>query len=196
MRSSKLATAVFTTLIAVALAMPAMAANTESKVSKIGDTLVKWSGPNVEAVLSYRFAKNNPGESWMLLNIGITGQTGRSFEVKRSEIHLVTPAGKNVPVPTQAESAKASTGLRALLERAAIDQEPVDYWVGRRPERLGLFAVPGEAVTYDEFTVNDRLVAVGTLFFHLPAGTEPGTYQLVIDSGEAHIKIPFTLPKK
>jgi hypothetical protein len=193
MKSSRVLSATLGAVVSVILAVPAPAAESEVQVQKIGETLVKWSGPQVEAVLSYRFAKHNPSEPWLLLTIGMTGQSGKTLQVKRGGIRLTTPAGQSVPLATQKEFGEASVHLQAMLARATIDQEPVDYWLGRRPQRLGLFVMPGEGIAYNDVWVNDRTVAVGPLFFHLPGGTEPGTYQLDITAGESHIQIPFTI---
>lgn len=193
MNSFRLATAPLGAMIAVILAVPALAA--EPQVEQIGASLVKWSGPQAEVVLSYRFAKHNPSEPWVLLTLGMTGQTGQSLQVKRSSVQLITPGGATVPLATQQQFGEASVHLQAMLARAAIDSEPVDYWLGRRPQRLGFFVIPGEGVAFDQVWINDRTVALGPLFFHLPGGTEPGTYRLDLTAGENHIQIPFTIAK-
>ncbi len=182
--------------VAIGLAAVGAQAQPQESIKQAGKTVVRYSGRDVEAVLSYRFAAANPGEPWMLLMLAVTGRTGKAVEIKREKIFLLTPDGTRVPLATQAEFAQASAGLRAMLARASINQEPVDYWAGRSTQSLQLFAVPGEALAFDAVTVNDRLVAIGPVFFHFPAGVPPGTYRLAMDVGESHVRIPFELPPR
>lgn len=183
---------------AFSLALLAVAANAQPQESirQVGATVVRYKGPEVEAVLSYRFAAANPGEPWMLLVLAVTGSTGKAVETRRERIFLLAPDGTRVPLASQSEFAEASGGLRAMLARASINQEPVDYWAGRTQQGLQLFAMPGEGLAFDAFTVNDRLVAIGPLFFHFPAGVPPGTYRLAIDVGESQVRIPFELGRR
>ncbi len=183
---------------AIAIALAAVGANAQPQESmtRPGKTVVRYSGPEVEAVLSYRFAAANPGEPWMLLMLAVTGQTGKAVEIRREKIFLLAPDGTRVPLATQAEFAEAARGLRAMLARASINQEPVDYWAGRSTQGLQLFAMPGEGLTFDSVFVNDRQVAIGPLFFHFPAGVSPGTYRLAFEVGESQVRIPFELARR
>lgn len=191
----RLAAAVLAVAVAF-LAVPAAQAQLQESFKQVGKTVVRYSGPEVEAVLSYRFAAANPGEPWMLLMLAVTGQTGRAVEIEQGDIHLMTPDGTRVPLAAQVEFAEAASGLRAMLARASINQEPVDYWAGRTPQPLQLFAMPGEGLAFDAFTVNDRLVAIGPVFFHFPAGVSPGRYRLALDVGESQVRIPFELARQ
>ncbi len=183
---------------AATIALLAVSANAQPQESirQVGKTVVRYSGPEVEAVLSYRFAAANPGEPWMLLMLAVTGRTGKAVETRREKIFLLAPDGTRVPLATQAEFADASSGLRAMLARASINQEPVDYWAGRTTQVLQLFAMPGEGLAFDAFTVNDRLVAIGPVFFHFPAGVAPGAYRFALDVGESQVRIPFELARR
>lgn len=189
----------FRTLAGVAVAaicfLPSALARPPEPLERLGKTLVRYRGHDIEAVLSYRFAAANPGEPWMLLMLAVTGQTGKATEIRREKIFLLTPQGERIPLATQKEFAVAAGGLRGMLARAAINQEPLDYWSGRRAQPLQLFAMPGEGLAFEGFTVDDRLVAIGPLFFHLPAGAPAGTYRLGIDVGETQARLPFEIPR-
>lgn len=183
--------------VAVALfAVSTAAAQPQESIKQVGKTVARYSGPEVEVVLSSRFATANPGEPWMLLMLAVTGQTGKAIETRREKIFLISPDGTRVPMATQSEFAEASSGLRAMLARASINQEPIDYWAGRASQPLQLFAMPGEGLAFDAFTVNDRLVAIGPVFFHFPAGVPLGTYRLGLDVGESQVRIPFELARR
>ncbi len=181
---------------AFALLAPWANAQPQASIRQVGKTVVRYDGPEVEAILSYRFAAANPGEPWMLLMLAVTGQTGKAVEIKREKIFLLAPDGTRLPLATQAEFAEVSGSLRAMLARASINQEPVDYWVGRATHALQFFAMPGEGVAFDTVTVNDRLVAIGPVFFHIPAGVPSGTYRLGLDVGESQVRIPFELARR
>ncbi|MEP0774029.1 MAG: hypothetical protein HRF46_06660 [Acidobacteriota bacterium] len=183
-------------VLAVVMAMNSFSAATaqpQESLKQLGKTVVRYSGPEVEVVLSYRFAAANPGEPWMLLMLAVTGQSAKAIEARREKIFLITPEGVRIPLATQAEFAEAAGGLRGMLARASINQEPVDYWAGRTAQPLQLFAMPGEGLVFDSAIVNDRVVAIGPIFFHFPAGVPPGSYRLGIDVGESQVRIPFEL---
>lgn len=186
-------------VLAVALAfgtVSAVTAQPHESLKRLGRTVVRYSGPEVEVVLSYRFAAANPGEPWMLLMLAVTGQTAKAIETRRENIFLITPEGVRVPLANQAQFAEAAGGLRGMLARASINQEPLDYWAGRTPQPLQLFAMPGEGLVFDAVIVNDRLVAIGPVFFHFPTGVPPGIYRLGIDVGESQVRIPFELGRR
>lgn len=183
--------------VSIALLAPAAGrAQPEGTLKRLGKTLLRYTGQEVEVVLSYRFAAANPGEPWLLLVVAVTGRTGKAIEIKREKVFLITPTGERVAMATQKEFAEASGGLRAMLARASINQEPVDYWADRTPQALQLFTLPGEGLAFEAFTVNDRLVAIGPIFFHFPAGVVPGTYRLVLEVQEERVNIPFELGRR
>ncbi len=186
-------TATVLALVTAMCGLPAATAQPQESLKQLGKTLVRYSGPEVEAVLSYRFAAANPGEPWMLLMLAVTGRSAKAIEIRRERIFLATPEGSRVPLATQAEFAEAAGGLRSLLARASINQEPVDYWAGRTAQALQLFAMPGEGLAFDSVIVNDRVVAIGPVLFHFPSGLPPGTYRLGIDVRESQVRIPFEL---
>ena len=169
------------------------AADNNPEVKDIGATLVRYNGPNVDAVLSYRFANANLGSDWMMLDLAVTGNTADAVEVSRNNVELVTPNGEVVNLPTQREFEQSWGGIQAANARANVASEPVDMWIGRRRTRLGFLTPPGNGIAYLSSWVNDRIVSVGRLYFELPTGVQQGHYELRIKLPESTVTIPFTL---
>jgi hypothetical protein len=64
-------------------------------------------------------------------------------------------------------------------------------------KRIGFFAVPGEEITLDQFTVDRYRIGEGLLFFHAPdngPSFPPGRYKLEISNKDVDVKLPFELP--
>ncbi|NWF99329.1 MAG: hypothetical protein HXY19_00055 [Thermoanaerobaculaceae bacterium] len=162
-------------------------------VERVGAAVLRYRGPEVEAVLGYRFAAANLGEDCLILDLAMTGATGEAVEVHRSDISLLTPSGEAVALPTQEEFGREFRRLQPLIRRSTVAADPLDYWLGRMPCDLELFAAPGEGVAFDSVTVNDRRVCAGKLFFFVPGGTQRGTYTLVIALPESEVRLPFRL---
>ena len=163
------------------------------EVDRIGGTILHYRGPELDIVLSYRFANSNPGEDWLFLDVGITAETRNSVEMKRERIAVRTPTGEIIPLATQKEFGTAYPKLAAVLARADIASEPLDYYPSRRPKGLDLLVPPGSGIALESVWVNDQDVAIGRLYFDIPTGVQPGPYELRIDLEETKIRIPFRL---
>jgi hypothetical protein len=162
-------------------------------VERLGRTILRYTGPEVDAILSYRFANMNPGEDWLFLDISLTGNVRKAVEVKRDRISLRTPTGDIVPLASQQEFGEAYPQLASALARAAIAGEPLDYFPSRTPKGLDFLVVPGTGLALESVWVNDLDVAIGRLYFFLPSGVQPGQYELRIDLEESKVRIPFQL---
>jgi len=162
-------------------------------VERIGGTSLHYRGPELDVVLSYRFANSNPGEEWLFLDVGLTAETRNSVEVKRERIAIRTPNGEIIPLATQQEFGVAYSKLAAVLARADIAGEPLDYYPSRRPKGLDLLVPPGSGLALESVWVNDQDVAIGRLYFDIPMGVQPGPYELQIDLEETKVRIPFRL---
>ncbi len=162
-------------------------------VERVGDTILRYRGPELDVLLSYRFASFNQGEDWLFLDVGITAETRNSVEVKRERIAIRTPTGEIIRLATQQEFGAAYPKLAPFVARADIASEPLDYYPGRRPKGLDFLVAPGSALALESLWVNDQEVAIGRLYFDIPAGVQPGPYELRIDLQETKIRIPFRL---
>ncbi len=162
-------------------------------VERLGAAVLRYRGAEFEVVLGYRFAAANLGEDCLILDVAMSGATGKAVEIERRRIALRTPTGEWVPLASQEEFAREFRRLQPLIRRAAIASDPLDYWAGRVPCGTELFVVPGEGVAFDALTVNDRRVCSGRLFFFPPGGVQAGTYTLRIELPETEVRIPFSL---
>ncbi len=162
-------------------------------VERLGATILRYGGPQVQALLSYRWANQNPGEGWLFLDVALTGNTRSAVEVKRDRISVLTPSGDVVPLASQEAFGQAYPQLAAALARAAVAAEPLDYYPGRNPKGLDFLVVPGTGLALESVWVNDLDVAIGRLYFDLPTGVQPGQYELRIDLEESKVRIPFRL---
>ncbi len=162
-------------------------------VDRLGATAVRYRGPQIEAVVSYRAATLGLGDDWLFLDVAVTGSGRDSVEVNRDKVAVQLPSGEVVPLASQHEFGEAYPQLAAVIERANIAAEPLDYWAGRRDASLAFLTAPGEGLAMTSEWVNDQVVYQGRLYFFLPAGVQPGRYQLRIDLTESKVRIPFRL---
>jgi hypothetical protein len=180
-------------LLAVTTSCTTAAPPATPGVERIGSTLVHYRGPEIDAIVSYRFASLNEGSDWLFLDVALSGNTRTSVEVKRDKVFVRTPDGQTVPLATQTEFGQAYTQLAAALARADVAREPLDYFPARRPKGLDFLVAPGSGISLESVWVNDLDVAVGRLAFFLPSGVQNGPYELGIDLTESKVRIPFRL---
>ncbi len=193
-RASIVSVTAFLLVVATAASVSAAPQQSENagKVEQTGSSVVKYNGPQIQAVVGYLFANDNLGSQWMLLDFAATGNKGDSVEINRKNIFIETPKGEKVPLATQEQFGNAYGDLQSSIARANIAGEPLDYWGGRRPCMLDFFS-SGEHVVKLADWVNDRRVCYGRLYFEVPGSVQPGKYVLGIDLKEGNVRIPFTL---
>jgi hypothetical protein len=162
-------------------------------VDRVSRTVLRYTGPEVEAVVSYRAASLRLGEEWLFLDVAVTGAGHASIELKRGKIAIRTPNGEVVPLTTQVEFGQAYSQLAAALARADVASEPLDYFTSRTPKSLDFLVAPGTGIAFDSVWVNDLEVASGRLCFFVPGGVQAGPYELRIDLQESKVRIPFRL---
>ncbi len=165
-------------------------------VERVGRTVLRYAGPEVEVILSYRVAGARPGEEWLFLDVAITGAGHTAVEVQRGRIAVRVPGGDAIPLATQKEFGEAYPRLAAALARADVASEPIDYFAGRAPKSLDFLVAPGFGIAFDSVWVNDREVATGRLCFFVPGGVQDGPYELRIDLQESKVRIPFRLGER
>jgi hypothetical protein len=179
---------------ALALAACSTAVPTETPgVSRLGKAVLEYKGPEIEAVIGYRFAAASIGDPWLIIDLAVTGATGDSVQIDRDRVWLRTEEGDIVPLPSQDEFATEYSHLTSTIRRADIAADPLDYWSGRAACALQFLVAPGSAIALPSIWVNDRRVCSGRLFFAPPHGVQPGHYTLGIDLEESKVRIPFEL---
>ncbi len=170
------------------------ARNARTDTEEVGEYLVKYQEADVELVIGFRYASLNPGEEWLLLELAITSPSGRSAEIKREDVFVRTPGGTRIPLASQEDFSHAYGGLRPKLRKADVGRDPMDYFPpSHQPCRVEFFAIPGQAVTFGQLTVNDLRACEGRLFFMVPGGVQPGKWVFGMDLVESKIRVPFNL---
>ena len=105
-----------------------------------------------------------------------------------------TPDGVQVPLASQRAFNEAYASIRSQISQANVMRDPMDYFPpNRQPCTIDFFVAPGEGVSFDHVSVNDRRACQGKLFFYIPGGIKSGRYVLGMDLTEDEIRIPFIL---
>jgi len=163
-------------------------------VEQMGQFIMMQKAPELEAVVGYRFAAQNAGQDWLILETAITSPFSGTTEVKRSEIWVETPDGKKVALATQKEFNEGYVVLRPMIHKANVARDPLNYFPPSRKEcSLGFFVEPGKGVAFNSVTVNYKRGCVGKLFFKIPGGVKAGQWKFGIDLPNSKIEIPFEL---
>jgi hypothetical protein len=207
MRALERWSSVLTVVIAAGtIALPAIAQEAATEPAQkvaVEGTYVRI-GFNDEGwvTMGFRTANNSVGEEWMLLEVGMTVQKGvADYTLNRSDIALVTPGPKVVPLATQSEFQEAGY-LRALNERANIARDSVNYFppAASRACAINFFANPaggvGSRLARDQVDLSQNRACVGRLFFHIPDGIQLGLHNLDVKFGNSTIKVPFKIMTK
>ncbi len=171
---------------AVAQAAPA------PSLTQVGATAIVYKGPQIQVVVSDRFARYNPEGSWLLLDTAMTA-TSDPVEIPRSAISVRTPDGALVPLATQAAFEAHYPQLASMLMRARVASEPLAYLIPARARLLGLFAPHGIGITWDSAWLDQFHNSYGRLYFDLPNGVQKGRYELLIHLPTDDVVIPFTV---
>lgn len=163
-------------------------------VEQMGQFIMMQKGPELEAVLGYRFAAQHLNQDWLLLETALTSPFADMTEVKRSNIWVETPDGKKVALATQKDFNEAYVVLRPMIHKANVARDPLNYFPPSRKDcRLGFFVEPGKGVAFNSVTVNYKRGCVGKLFFKIPGGVKAGQWKFGIDLPNSKIEIPFEL---
>jgi len=193
-------TQTMTILLVAAVAFTTLSACTSSVptgtpgVDRVGRYLLRHTGPEVSVVFSYKFATKNLGESWLILDMAVSGEQRTTTEIHRDGVFVMTPKGDKIPLPTQREFGQAYSELQSMIRRASVASEPLDYFGADRARCLvEFFAIPGTRTTNDVTFVNNRRACSGRLYFPVPGGVEAGGWIFGIDLEESRIRIPFIL---
>lgn len=167
----------------------------ESGTEQFGRYSVVHRGPEVEAAVGFSQAGGSLGEEWLVIAVEFaTPPRGRSFEVSRSDISMITPGGRRLPLVSQNEFRENYGSFRVRLERGMAilpilarydtSQMPCDRWFLEGP--FGTFAV-------DTVRVNTFQVCSGPLVFKVAGGVQPGRWRLIVELEESRADIPFEI---
>lgn len=163
-------------------------------IDRLGQYVLMNKGPEAEVAVGYRYAANNLGSQWLLLEMAMTSPSGQTATIKRENVSVTTPTGSTIPLATQREFNEAYSSLQSVVRAADVVRDPMGYWPPRKVDfPMKFFVVPGQGVAFDEFSINDFRAAQGRFFFEIPGGVQAGRYVLDIDLEESEVRIPFTL---
>jgi len=174
--------------------------------------------------LGYRETNDRQGQSWLMLEAGLTLRCPAEDQtLRRGSFTLTLPDGSTVPLPTQEEfleayqngdvafmppsgdmssTAAQPTGVLRIQQptRDDIDYFPVE---ADQPCVFRFFSGPMTMTTQrtlpdDEFNISSRHACGGYLFFKLPEGktTVPGKYGLSVDFAGSQVQVPFRIMTK
>ncbi len=162
-------------------------------IDRVGKYIVKSETSDLEVVIGYRYAQQNLGSPWLLLEAATTSPPNKTATIKREEVSVTTPAGETIPLATQNDVNNAWGVVMPIVNAADIARDPMNYWAPRVKTLLMRFYVaPGDGVSYDEFSVNNFRVCQGRFLFEIPGGVQAGRYVVNIDQPGGGISIPIT----
>ena len=165
-------------------------------VKKLGRTVSRYRDDVLQIVIGYKHAQHHLESRWILLETCISATGGPAVEIFREDVALIAPDGTRMSMPSQRRMAEGIPDLRRMLLQARVMRDPLAGYFPRcfREERLGFFAVPGEALVFDQVTVDRDTLAWGDLFFESPKGRfEAGIYTLVVENKSVHVRLPLAL---
>jgi len=164
-------------------------------VREIGRHTRLYEGAELEVVLAAGYAAGHVGEEYMLLGASLAGVSGNRFvEVDRTRISLRTPDGRAIPLMSQAAFREGYAELESAARLAETFSPTVlDSTPTRRPCNEWFFRAPSDGLTRDVLTISSTQVCHGILFFHVPGGVRPGSWELEIGLEEVVVGIPFVL---
>jgi hypothetical protein len=168
---------------------------TEPMIDQPGRYIVRYRDAVIEIVLDTKYAANNLGEEWLILDAAMSGMTAGATMVDRDLISVRTPDGRTIPMPSYREFNAAYTDLAAAARRAALASDPLDFTRGgRRDCLIDFFPLPGSGrSSKTALNVTKNQLCVGMLFFPVKNGVQPGNWKLVVEFEETEAIVPFIL---
>ena len=168
---------------------------TEPAIDQPGRHLVRYRDSVIEIVIDTKYAANNLGAEWLILNTAMSGMTGAATQVDRDQVSVRTPNGKTIPLPSYKEFNAAYPELATAARRASLSSDPLDFTRGgRRNCSIDFMPLPGSGRSAKTaLNVTNRQLCVGMLYFPVSGGVQPGRWKLVIEFEETEAVVPFSL---
>ena len=161
---------------------------------KIGNAAVEYRDKTIHVVAAYYHSQRNHDSRWLLIESALS--TTDNSIIKREDIVLRTPQGREIPLATQTRVGEDVKRVEQLLQNAKVQTHPVASYFNERDriEDMKMFRLPFGPVVHNEFVADRNHVAVGPLFFESPTGAwEKGTYALVVRHPKGVAELPITL---
>lgn len=184
--------------VALPLAMTACTSTVDlgGGVSRRGDHVFYYDGPEMLATVGTHQADSALGEDWLILaaHFRAASRTGL-LTIPRDSVALRTPDGRRLPLLTQKEFIAAFGKIRFRLRQTQFSTPSSRTYPGD-PENIRVcdrwfFAEPTSGFATDELRVTSFELCSGPLVFRVPGGIQPGRWHLLIDLEESTADIPF-----
>ena len=168
---------------------------TEPMIDQPGRYMVRYRDAVIEIVIDTKFAANNLGEEWLILNTAMSGMTGGTTKVERDLISVRTPEGRTIPMPSYRDFNAAYNEIASAARRAALASDPLVFTRGgRRDCLIDFFPLPGSGRSArTALNVSKNELCVGMLYFPVGNGVQPGNWRLIVEFEETEAVAPFTL---
>jgi len=146
-------------------------------------------------ILGYRATNDQVGKEWIRLEVGATLRDGKPrFALKRSDITLDTPDGKQLTLPTNAEFQQVD--VRGLDQQASVVHDSINYFppTVKGPCQLAFFAEPNAGGrAYDTTDLDASRGCLGRLYFKVPGGLKYGQHFLNVQFATSKVRVPFRI---
>jgi len=161
---------------------------------QVGRAAVEYRDKAIHVVAAYYHSQRNHESRWLLVESALS--TTEDSIIKRENIALRTPQGREIPLATQRRIGEDIKSVEQLLQNARVQTHPVTSYFRQRDftEDMKLFRLPFGPVVHDEFVADRDHVATGPLFFEAPTGAwEKGTYALIVRHSKGVAELPIVL---
>jgi hypothetical protein len=166
----------------------------QEDVTQESETVVRYQGTELEALLSFRWADGHVGDEWLVLVVSLSGGRAATTRVDRESIRVRGPDGTRYPLPSQQAFRDAYGEILPMLRAIDAINPPAGEFGGiRQPCGRWFLAGPWDSFAYDTIDVTPLLVCSGPIVFLVPGGVQPGPWVLEIDLQESKVRIPFVL---
>jgi hypothetical protein len=166
----------------------------EEELAQESRTLVRYTGSELQALVSFRWADAHLGDEWLALVVWLSGGRAATTAIERDAIQARGPDGTRYPLLSQQAFREAYPEILASLRSVDLSYPPGRGFAGdRRPCGRWFLAGPWEGFAYDTIDVSPFQFCSGLLMFLVPGGVQPGPWELEIDLAESRVRIPFTL---
>jgi hypothetical protein len=184
------------TLTAVVVAAVATTAQEDDffpNTRERGRAAVEYQDADIHVVAAYYYSQFNHDTRWLLVQTAVSTEDNVVFD--RENIRLVTPAGREIALATQARVGRSVAGIRPVVHGGAASRHDVLSYFNERDRAypFELFSLSSGAVQTN-FVTHRHHVAHGDLFFESPTGLwEDGTHTLVIERDDVRAALPIEL---
>jgi hypothetical protein len=166
----------------------------EEELAQESRTLVRYTGNELQALVSFRWADAHLGDEWLALVVWLSGGRTATTAIERGAVQVRGPDGTRYPLLSQEAYREAYPEILASLRSVDLSYPPGRGFAGeRRPCGRWFLAGPWEGFAYDTIDVSPFQFCSGLLMFLVPGGVQPGPWVLEIDLQESKVRIPFIL---